>query len=113
MDVAIESLQRAGNVANLAISFANLAVFFNQIQQHEIAATLHGAGVHHGDISWVDSFRETVNDLHSVLGQDLFDRCVASGAAMEPAEAVRHARDQIQLAHRELPPDRLKVGRAR
>ena len=40
--------------------------------------------------------------LRTVLGETLFDERVATGAAMEFADAIGYARHQIQLARREL-----------
>ena len=53
-DTTIDSFHRAGNVANLAATLADLAVFFDRIERPEIAATLYGASTHHGSISMVD-----------------------------------------------------------
>jgi hypothetical protein len=43
----------------------------------------------------------SLDHLRDRLGQAGFDARVATGKAMEPANAVRYARDQIQLARRE------------
>jgi hypothetical protein len=39
-----------------------------------------------------------VNRVRAALSDTVFERCAAAGAAMAPAEAVRYARHQIQLA---------------
>ena len=41
--------------------------------------------------------------MQTALGEPAFGHCVATGAAMETAEAVQYARSQIQLARSELP----------
>ena len=43
-----------------------------------------------------------VDHLRTVLGASRFDRCVATGAAMELGDAFRYAHEQIQLARKEL-----------
>ena len=82
------SFHRAGNVANLAATLANLAVFFDRIERPEIAATVYGASTGHASIDIVANLPAVVDHLRSVLGEPAFDECVAAGAAMEPAEAV-------------------------
>jgi hypothetical protein len=42
--------------------------------------------------------------LREVLGDAAFDRCVAAGAGMNPADAVQYAREQIRCAREELRP---------
>ena len=91
-DTTIDSFHRAGNVANLADTLANLAVFFDRIERPEIAATVYGASTHHASIVMVTDLPAVVDHLRAVLGEIAFDRCVAAGAAMEPAEAVPYAR---------------------
>ena len=48
------------------------------------------------------TFPTAVDHLRAVLGETAFDQCVAAGAAMEPADAVAYARDQIQAARRQI-----------
>ena len=43
-----------------------------------------------------------LDHLLSVLGETVFDDLVAAGAAMEPGDAVRYARQQIELVRAEL-----------
>ena len=42
------------------------------------------------------------SSLRNTLDADTFDRCVATGAAMDTAEAVRYAHAQIDLIRSEL-----------
>jgi hypothetical protein len=97
-DDAIDSFQRAGNVAFLAATLASLAVFFDRYDQPQVAATIYGASTRHASIGLVPRLADAVAHLESVLGGDDFARCVAAGAAMEASEAVRNAHRQIQLA---------------
>ena len=69
-DTAIDSFHRAGNVANLAVALAYLAVFFDRFERPEIAATIYGASTRHGDQrhgSW--TFPHVVDHLRAVLGE--------------------------------------------
>jgi hypothetical protein len=102
-DATIDSLHRAGSVAHVAATLAYLAVLFDRIERPDIAATVYGTSSHHASISLVINLPDALEHLRSVLGDALFDECVAAGAAMEPADAVRYARQQIQLARREIP----------
>ena len=43
-----------------------------------------------------------VDHLRTILGSTRFDECVAAGAALEFADAVRYARLQIRLLRSEL-----------
>jgi predicted ATPase len=97
-ETAIDSLHRAGDVADIAIALADLAVLFDRLERPAIAATLYGAGRHHGDIGWVTQLPDVVNHLRMVLGDAGFEDRAAAGAAMEFADAVAYARDQIQTA---------------
>ena len=101
-DTTIDSFHRAGNIPNLADTLAYLAVFFDRFERAEIAATVYGASTRHGISTMVMDLARVVDHLRSVLGQTSFDRCVATGAAMEPADAVAYARDQIQAARRQI-----------
>ena len=100
-DTVIESFQRAGEVGNAHTAFAHLVVLFDRLDRSEIAATLYGASSHHGDLVWVVNLQGALDHLHGVLGDEVFDRFAAAGVGMEFADAVRYARDQIQLAHQE------------
>ena len=101
-DFAIESLYAAGNVGHLAIAITRLAVAFDRIERPELAATLYGACTHHSNIVIVADLPASLEHLHTKRGEPRFDECVAAGAAMELAEAVRYARHQIALVQREL-----------
>jgi len=99
---AIASLQRASDVANSAVAFADLAVLFDRLEQPNVAATLYGASAHHGDIGWVLNLPTVVAHLREALGQTAYDDCVATGTAMDFGDAVRYAHDQIQHARGQL-----------
>ncbi len=101
-DTAIDSLQRAGDVANSAVAFADLAVLFDRLEQPDVAATLYGASSRHGDIGWVLNLPAVVDHLRDVLGESVFDDRVAAGTAMDFGDAVAYARDQIQAARRQI-----------
>ena len=101
-DTTIDLLHRAGNAATLAATLANLAVFFDRIEQPETAAIIYGANARHASINMVISLPTVLNHLRTVLGQTDYDECVAAGAAMEHIDAVHYARDQIQLARQRL-----------
>ena len=101
-DTTVDSFHRAGNIPNLADTLAYLAVFFDRFERPEIAATVYGASTRHGISTMVMDLPKVVDHLCRMLGQTSFDRCVAAGAAMEPAAAVQYARRQIELTRREL-----------
>ncbi|HET6664485.1 MAG TPA: hypothetical protein VFG94_09515, partial [Acidimicrobiales bacterium] len=96
-DDAIDSFHRAGNIAFLAATLASLAVFFDRFERPEVAATVYGSSTRHPSIGLVPRLTDAVANLEATLGDD-FARCVAAGAALETADAVRNAHRQIQLA---------------
>jgi hypothetical protein len=102
---AIDSLQRAGDVGNLVVAFADLVVFFDRVEQPSIAATIYGASTHHGDIGWVVSLPNVLEHLRTVLGETAFNTCIATGAAMDIGEAVQYALDQLEVARRRTLPN--------
>jgi predicted ATPase len=95
-DIAIEAFHRAGNDGSLGLTLAYLTVFLDGIGQPTIAATIHGASTRYAAINTVTKLPSTVEQLRFVMGEPDFSRCFAEGAAMEPAEAVRYARKQIE-----------------
>ena len=101
-DSTIDSWHKAGSVTSLAITIGNLVVFFDRVERPEIAAIIYGSSAHHPAINGVVNLPAVVDHLCVVLGQTVFDGCVATGAAMESGAAVRYARDQIQAVRSEL-----------
>ena len=97
-DTTIASVHRAGDVVHLSSTLASLAVCFDRIGQLDVAATLYGTSTHHGVIRRVIDLPAAVDHLEAELGKAVFDECVANGAAMERADAVRYARQHIQHA---------------
>jgi predicted ATPase/fructose-specific component phosphotransferase system IIB-like protein len=86
-DSAIDSFHQAGNLTNLSIALASLAVVFGTTSH--MSTNIVGK-------------RTLLGHLRSVLGSAAFERCNSTGAAMEPADAVGYARQQIRLALIEL-----------
>jgi hypothetical protein len=97
-DFVIDGCHRSGDQFNLAQAFASLAVYFDRVEQPDLAARIYGASTHHASIAVVPGLQETVHHLRGALGDPVFDRHVAAGAAMETGDAVAYARQQIRLA---------------
>ena len=95
-DTAIDSSHRAGNVGILAIALVKLALFFDRVEQPEIAATIYGATTNYAMTSAMFPVPIAVDHLRTVLGDATFEECVATGAAMDISNAVQYARDKIQ-----------------
>jgi hypothetical protein len=99
-DLALGVQQGSGNVPNLVGTLASLAVGLARIGQGEAAATLYGATA-----VCPPSFpvrATTVDHLRATLGEDAFERCVATGGAMGPLEAANYAREQINCVRSEV-----------
>ncbi len=93
---SIDSFHRAGNVVFLAATLASLAVFFDRVEQHEIAAVVYGASSRQASIGLVPNLGDAVAHLRSVLGEHDFARLTAEGMAFEIADAVRYAQAHIR-----------------
>ena len=98
LDTAIDAYHRAGNHVDLAVTLAELAVFFDRNAQPETCATIYGTSTHYVANGLGHEPRRRRGPPASGPRRRVFDGCVAAGAAMEPADAVRYARDQIRLA---------------
>ena len=96
-DHVIGSFHQSGNDLSLALALGYVAVFFDRVESPTIAATLYGTVNHISKNVLGIPFR-VVSHLRYVLGDADFERCAATGAAMEVTEAARYARDQIRLA---------------
>jgi hypothetical protein len=96
-DSVIESFHLSGTLTDLGITLFNLAETFRRLDRLEIAATIYGSAT---KLS-ATSRSHLPGELRAALGDTGFDRCAAAGAAMEPAEAARYARQQIQVAQHE------------
>jgi predicted ATPase len=100
-DFAIEAFHRAGNAGSLGLSLANLTMYLDDIGQPSIAATLFGASTGYPGINTLPRLSASVEHLRLRLGHAEFIKCEAAGAEMDPAEAVRYARQQIELLRAE------------
>ena len=101
-DTTIDSQFAGGGVTYLAATIATLAVLFDRLDRPDIAATIYGT-THHAGIALVIGLPEALDHLRATLGDAAFEDCVATGAAMDPGEAVRYVRAQIQTARHHLP----------
>ena len=102
-DFAIDSYHQAGSVSSLWGVFPVLVVLFDRTGRPDVAAVLHGAEERlNSTASWPAELPLVVDHVRTVLGGVQFNRCVATGAAMGLAEAVRYSRAQIQLLRSEL-----------
>jgi hypothetical protein len=59
---------------------------------------VYGASTRLAAVLPVAGLRESCEKLRTTLGAADFDQHVATGAAMEPGEAVAYAREQSRLA---------------
>jgi hypothetical protein len=100
-DTALDMFRGSGNVASAAMNFAYLAVSFDRFDQPDVAATLYGASTKQALGLYVVDLPPVVDHLRAALGDAAFDRCAATGAAMDLADAVKYARHHIELARRQ------------
>ena len=97
-DAALELFHGAGDVSNVNATIGYLAVFFDRVAEPVTAATLYGIIETYGGIDLVPELPDVVDDLRQTLGEDRFDEAIAIGRGLGVAEAVHHAREQIQAA---------------
>jgi hypothetical protein len=100
-DRALLLIHHAGDVPNLAIALGRLAVLFDRIDRPQAAATLTGATTIRPVVT-ARVVTKLAAHLRALLGDTIFEQCVAAGAPMDPGDAVRFARDQIQAARHQL-----------
>jgi hypothetical protein len=86
-----------------AWTFARLAVFFDRIDQPEIAATIYGVTTRHPYTDQVAGFAVALDHLHHTLDAETFDDCVRTGAAMNLTEAVHYAHHRINTTRQHQP----------
>jgi hypothetical protein len=101
---AIEGMCRSGDISNVAavtIVFASVASTFERLGRHRAAASLYGV-IGHLSQRALEVRPELVESLREELGATEFERCAASGAAMEVAEAVRFMRSELEATSKEL-----------
>jgi tetratricopeptide (TPR) repeat protein len=102
---AVDAFQRAGDIRNLAVTLATLAVAFDRLDRPEVATTIYGAATNSGLTAWVVTLPGAVDHLRTVLGDTAFDQYVTVGADMNLDDIVTYARAQTQLARTELETD--------
>jgi hypothetical protein len=97
-DTTIDAYHRSGDRFSLAITLANLAVFFDRIDHPDVAARIYGSSTRYESVVAVPGLDGVVERLRVLLGPSAFDRAVAAGAALEFSSAASYARHQIRLA---------------
>ncbi|MCX6521497.1 MAG: NB-ARC domain-containing protein [Actinobacteria bacterium] len=100
-DNSIEFYRRMGNRASVTTSLGKVAVVFTGLGRFDEAATMYGISVPCG-VAILADLPDTLDQLRSVLGQVAFDRCVATGSAMEFEAGMQWARHAIARARAEL-----------
>jgi hypothetical protein len=95
LDETIASFHRAGQVANVTGTTANLATLFARLDRPEVAATLVGIATQSPRAAVIVDLPDLVARLRSRLGDTATDAAISAGREMHPANGVRYARDQI------------------
>lgn len=97
-ETALAAFHRDGNHGSVATTFGSLASVFDQLERHEVAATIRGA-----NSGLCESLGIALDDagghLREVLGPERFAELHAAGAAMEIGEAIRYAQGNVRAAH--------------
>ena len=100
---AIESFQRAGNIAQLIITVALVPAVFEQLGRLEAAASLHAAITREpASLDHVPDLAALAERLEAALGQEALARCVAAGSELDLNAAATYAREQIEIVRVEL-----------
>ena len=99
---SIDSFHQAGNPTEVGWTLARLAVFFDRINRPDVAATLYGTTTRHSATSRNTAVAAAIDHVRNNLDTNTYDRCVATGEAMDTADAVRYAHTQIEAARTEL-----------
>ncbi len=96
-DSSLAFYHRAGNHGSAATALADVAVVLEGIGQAVAAATVYGSSVPLGT-SMVSRLSEVLERLQTALGDQGFERCVATGASMDFDAAIAYARAEIARA---------------
>ncbi len=103
---AIEAFSRAGTVVQLVITLASVPALFERLDRLEAAATLLGAMSREpGSVHHVPELSDLGRRLSERLGGETSSQLTSRGAEMDLSAAAGYARDQIELARRELAPE--------
>jgi predicted ATPase/DNA-binding CsgD family transcriptional regulator len=100
---AIETFQRAGNVAQLIITLASVPALLDRLGRCEGAASLHAgitqepASLHH-----VPELADLGDSLAGKLDEETLAARTTIGTALDLNEVAAHAREEIQLAREDL-----------
>jgi predicted ATPase len=96
LESAITNLHDAGDTSTLRTPLASLTVCLDRMGQHEAAATIVGVATTTLTAAVVGVLPATTAHLREVLGDQRFETLSARGGALEPAELVRYALEQIE-----------------
>ena len=100
IDHAITMFQQSGATQRLTMADGVLMELFNRCARPDVAATVYGVATRHGVAA--ESLSRLAGRLRDILGPERFDECVATGAAMDRAEAIRYERAQIRTTRDQL-----------
>ncbi len=95
---AISGFHDAGDTSSTRSPMAALAVFLDQIGRHEPAAIIAGYAHNRATRTTYPELVSVAEHLLGVLGPDRYTTLTDQGRAMAPADAVRYALEQIDLA---------------
>jgi tetratricopeptide (TPR) repeat protein len=98
---AINSFHDSNDTLTLGTTLGLLAVCFERTGRHEAATRLQGASNSSLGPA-LPEFSVAADHLREMLGEEVFNDLVREGAAMERADAVKYAHEQIQRAREEL-----------
>jgi predicted ATPase/class 3 adenylate cyclase len=95
--VAIRNYSNAGNMANMQLAQAELAVLLDRLGCHGPAATIAGFALSPltASLSELDA---AIAHLRGALGDDVYESLARNGESMSNADAARYAYDQIDQA---------------
>jgi hypothetical protein len=98
LESAITDLHDAGDSSSLRSALASLAVCLDRLGQYDAAATIAGSTATSLVMTVAPALAAATAHLGEVLGDQRFDELAAWGAALEPADLVRYALEQIEHA---------------
>ena len=108
---AISTFHRAGNVAQLVITLASVPALFERLDRLRVAAVVYGAMTREsGSFHHVPGLSDFGERVAAKLGRTALRRLLAEGTAMDLNDAAAYARDQLEVAHRDLRQQALEVA---
>jgi predicted ATPase len=102
LTLSIRNFHDAGDSTTIRVPLALLAVLFDRLGRHELAATIAGFALSPMAAAGLPEIRTAITHLRDVLGEATYESFARAGETMTTAAMATYAYDQIDQARTEL-----------